>query len=743
MTMIEAAGRWNRTKSASRGSTTIRKFLFAPRRDDKPSAVERAAIEDIQPFFDRRFYLVRNADVAASGIDPILHFLRYGEAEHRDPSAAFCTRAFHLRHPELAASGTNALRHFAERQRRALPTVTDPVDQDDWLALHAFEVAYMKTDFDAAFYVARNMDIGTLDPLYHFAKFGWLEGRDPRADFSTTAYLTRYDDVAAAGINPFFHWLAEGRKEGRLACGPQGERDLAFEEQVMRQGFDEAYYLARVGAAELGQFGALRHFALHGWRDGRNPNRDFSVAGYLSTYDDVRSAGINPYYHWLVEGRREGRLPKPATDHRSAIVASLASLERRAADALSWAKDEDLAPEVLRATLNDLLAAPFALTVSHDDFSRHVGGVQLRIRGEAEAYRAAGLRHLHLFPGHGVLQTVAGGDPVLGILVDGRLLGHARCSAMTVALENARGEGESGATSSCAAFVVHSLLGHDVEALVRMVRCLGIAEASFWVHDYASVCAGLHLLRNDVQWCGAPPPESVSCRICVYGSKRTEQYRAHARLFAAVPFAAIAPSRVAAEIFRAHHPDVRVTVREHLVLGEQRSAPRSTGPLRIAFLGHPANHKGWPDFLDLVETFADGEGVQFLHIATSGNDLPGVRWIEAAPEADGSSSLGRMVEDAEVDYAFVGSSWKETFCLSAYEAVAGGAKVLTYDVSGNVAELVRAGHGTVFSALADVKSFIAERVARDDEPRTRTLYALEDWQATDPAREGRSSVGRH
>lgn len=39
--------------------------------------------------FDAQFYLNANPDVAASLMDPILHYVRYGEHESRDPSPAF------------------------------------------------------------------------------------------------------------------------------------------------------------------------------------------------------------------------------------------------------------------------------------------------------------------------------------------------------------------------------------------------------------------------------------------------------------------------------------------------------------------------------------------------------------------------------------------------------------------------------------------------------------------------------
>ena len=55
------------------------------------------------------------------------------------------------------------------------------------------------------------------DAALHYLLQGWREGRDPGRFFSTTDYLGRNPDVAAAGVNPLIHYESCGRNEGRLA----------------------------------------------------------------------------------------------------------------------------------------------------------------------------------------------------------------------------------------------------------------------------------------------------------------------------------------------------------------------------------------------------------------------------------------------------------------------------------------------------------------------------------------------
>ena len=71
--------------------------------------------------------------------------------------------------------------------------------------------------------------------------------------------------------------------------------------------FDEKYYLDKNQDLILTNIDLLRHFILHGWREGRNPANDFDVEFYLNHNPDVRKSGMNPLYHYLKKGAKEGR----------------------------------------------------------------------------------------------------------------------------------------------------------------------------------------------------------------------------------------------------------------------------------------------------------------------------------------------------------------------------------------------------------------------------------------------------
>jgi len=109
--------------------------------------------------------------------------------------------------------------------------------------------------FDAAYYLAHNPDVAAagVDPYQHFMTYGWREGRNPDAMFDLAYYARQNPDVVAAGAN------------------------------------------------------LLSHFEQYGWKEGRDPSLAFSAAKYLAAYPDVRVTNLDPLLHFEQHGKNEGR----------------------------------------------------------------------------------------------------------------------------------------------------------------------------------------------------------------------------------------------------------------------------------------------------------------------------------------------------------------------------------------------------------------------------------------------------
>ncbi len=158
--------------------------------------------------------------------------------------------------------------------------------------------------FDEEFYLATYPDVAAagIDPTGHYLQSGAREGRDPSAEFSTTAYWKRYPDVQATGWNPLVHFLREGEAEGRLL------NPFLDDVRIIRESglFDDAYY-RHFRPDVPDDVEPLHHFLAHGADEGFDPGEGFSTSDYVRQHPDIITTGLNPLIHYLRHGRAEGR----------------------------------------------------------------------------------------------------------------------------------------------------------------------------------------------------------------------------------------------------------------------------------------------------------------------------------------------------------------------------------------------------------------------------------------------------
>ena len=159
--------RFPRTRRAARRSlrATLTTLSWPRRYRDERARVRVVAAS---PWFDRDWYLAQYPDVAAVGMDPVLHFVRYGTQERRTPGPNFDAGFYLETYPDVAASGVNPLIHYLEcgraEGRRAKPEDSyerwvrehDTLDDGDRRAIRAHIAA-----------LARRPLISVVVPVYN------------------------------------------------------------------------------------------------------------------------------------------------------------------------------------------------------------------------------------------------------------------------------------------------------------------------------------------------------------------------------------------------------------------------------------------------------------------------------------------------------------------------------------------------------------------------------------------------
>lgn len=169
------------------------------------------------PLFDNDWYFEQNPDVAKAGLNPLLHYLSAGASEGREPSPLFDGKWYLEQYPDVAKAGVNPLIHY--------------------LTAGAAEERNPNPLFDTAWYWKQHAQVhgSDLNPLAHYVEYGAGEGLAPHPLFDGKWYLEKNPDVAAAGENPLAHYLTAGRLEGRAPKAPaEGTVALSRNEVLSR-----------------------------------------------------------------------------------------------------------------------------------------------------------------------------------------------------------------------------------------------------------------------------------------------------------------------------------------------------------------------------------------------------------------------------------------------------------------------------------------------------------------------------
>lgn len=169
--------------------------------------------------FDEANYRAQASELRSHSLDPVLHYLTRGAWMSWQPAPAFTGEAALRQHLRAVGGHGNALALHA--RCGADPAV--------WKVLaarpdhHACRFTLQRSGlFDEAFYR------GQLDPdetgagedadedaIAHYLSQGVFRGLWPHPGFDPLAYLVAHRDVLAAGVEPFFHYLTAGAREGR------------------------------------------------------------------------------------------------------------------------------------------------------------------------------------------------------------------------------------------------------------------------------------------------------------------------------------------------------------------------------------------------------------------------------------------------------------------------------------------------------------------------------------------------
>lgn len=325
--------------------------------------------------FDRAFYIANYPSISNNALDPVANFLSTGWKEGRRPQSWFDPLFYYSNYPDVPNAGLNPYTHYllcgriegrmtcnegteAEIKARAHGAVKrthDVFDQTQFRADQPLDVGREAIDphlmFDADWYLAKYLDVAAsgLEAFWHYWNVGAYEGRDPHPLFHSAYYVSRCQEDAQTVGNALKHYVEQGATRG-LSPHPLFDREYylsgnphvatnhldAFchfvqtgdkEGRASHPLFDPIFYLSNNPDVASQGKGPLRHFIEIGGLERRNPHPMFDSQYYFWLYPEVAAERINPLLHYMMQPREARRHPHPLFDGGVQMLTSALAYE--------------------------------------------------------------------------------------------------------------------------------------------------------------------------------------------------------------------------------------------------------------------------------------------------------------------------------------------------------------------------------------------------------------------------------
>jgi hypothetical protein len=414
--------------------------------------------------------------------------------------------------------------------------------------------------------------------------------------------------------------------------------------------FDEVFYLCNNKDVEESEIEPSIHYSLQGYKEKRNPSILFNNDKYIIENNDVQKAGVNPLYHYLVAGKKEGR-------KISNISEEIGIELNREVKITSREKINDLEEKELINKKYEFII------ITHDNIKQRTGGVQKVIKEE--------MKNQSNFL---ILAPTTNKDKL--IVIDN--LQNKEYIVDIKELEK---------INQIKTLIIHSMLNFDSNFFINNILIEKAKNIKLWAHDYSILCTNFLLLRNNYQQCGAPKSNSSACEICVYNESRKKREIQIKNFFLKYSnkIEVITPSEYAQNILikNLQIDERKIKVREHIKLINSNEVQSLVNEkIKVAYVGSNQSHKGFSYFFEIMNNLIDYDYYLF-----SENNFYGTGLKYIPHSTNSSIGLEELIQVHNIDIVILPSTWEETFCITAYESLAGGAEVYCFERSGNLSKI--------------------------------------------------------
>ena len=330
----------------------------------------------------------------------------------------------------------------------------------------------------------------------------------------------------------------------------------------------------------------------------------------------------------------------------------------------------------------------FVVSISYGNYLIQNGGTDKVIREHQELFTMRGIDYVFLFP---VVRNIKVGKILKtfrywGIDKNKDFLGLYKIKDVLGYIGTLMNQG-----NGCRALFIHHTWRVQEKDLELILRSFDV-PIYYYLHDFYSICDGKNLIAQDGKYCGY----GLDCFDCKTECQYYEQSQLNKKALTSLiktfdsRLTFVAPSDNTKDIYTKtfeEYAERFISIPHQILQGEYKRKPFGN-PIKIAFIGKQVSLKGWDDYKEIVDRLGDDPDYEFYYLGT-GTDRPSnVKAAEVSVRKQGPDAMINTLRKLKIDIVLLLSCWPETYSYTYFEAYAAGCYIITYNCSGNMADMV-------------------------------------------------------
>lgn len=267
---------------------------------------------------------------------------------------------------------------------------------------------------------------------------------------------------------------------------------------------------------------------------------------------------------------------------------------------------------------------------------------------------------------------------------------------------------------------INHLIQFDIGLMVRFILGTEL-PFTFFMHDYSCVCHNYKLICEQ-KYC--KDLKNPICNEYFSGGADINLYQHVWHTLLKKAELIVAPSNCAAEVFKKNYPDIPVQVKPHKILlpllytFDECNVKQEK--INIVFPGIIPKEKGL-DYIIKMDSYIYEKNLP-INLIVLGNIYPeNIKYQLKNVKITGryeAAKISFLLKELKTSLVAVLSTWKETYCYTASEAILSGYPVLSFDIGAHSERIEKHNCGWILplgydNSLYDWLEYIVTEHGRD------------------------------